>query len=111
MSDAGAAAPARNVFVPGLLLALAVAGWSGFQTWQLVVERNNLAAAIAGQEPQVEQSRKVRAALENVATKTARIARAGNPNATVIVEELRKRGITIDPDGPLPGEQAPPAAP
>jgi hypothetical protein len=111
MSDARDAAPGRTVFVPGLLLALAVAGWSGFQTWQLVVERNNLAAAIAGQDPQMEQSQKVRAALENIATKTARLARAGNPNATIVVEELRKRGITINPDGPLPSEQPPPAAP
>ena len=104
MSDADATVAPRSVFVPGLLLALAVAGWSGFQCWQLVVERNNLSGAIAGQEPQMAQSQKVRAALENIATKTARIARAGNPNATVIVEELRKRGITINPDGPLPGE-------
>jgi len=100
-------APAgRSVFIPGLLLGLAVAGWSGFQTFQLVIERGNLAGALANQEPQVEQSRKVRAALESVATKTARIARDGNPNATVVVEELRKRGLTIDLDAP-PAEPAP----
>jgi hypothetical protein len=111
-TDATPAPAPRNVFVPGLLLALAVAGWSAFQCWQLVVERNNLAVAIAGQDAQMEQSQKVRAALENIATKTARIARAGNANATLVVEELRKRGITINPDGPLPGEQPlVPAAP
>ncbi len=92
----------RSAFVPGLLLALAVLGWSAFQATQLVMERSNLTAAISTQEPQMEQSRKVRAALESLATRTARLARDGNANATVIVEELRKRGISINLDGPPP---------
>lgn len=106
MSDeqTGAGAAHRSAFVPALLLAIAVLAWSGFQTFQLFGERNNFTTAITGQDPQMEQSRKVRAALENIATRTARIARAGNANATVVVEELRKRGITINPDGTTPAE-------
>ncbi len=98
---------ARSAFVPGLLIALAVLGWSAFQATQLVSERSNLTAAISNQEPQMEQSRKIRAAIESLATRTARLARDGNANATVIVEELRKRGITINPDGPPPAATPP----
>ena len=100
----GSASPAgqRSPFIPVLLLALAVLGWAAFQTTQLVTGHGNLTAAIATQDPQMEQSKKVRAAVESIATRTARVAKAGNANATVIVEELRKRGIGINPDGPSP---------
>ncbi len=100
----------RSAFIPALLLALAVVGWATFQTVQLLVERNTLDTAIAGQETQMAQSRQVRERLESIAARTARVARSGNANATIIVEELRKRGITIDPDGPLP-EIAPASQP
>ncbi len=93
---------ARSAFVPLLLLALAVVGWAGFQTGQLYTGRSNLKEAIAAQDAQMEQSQKVRAALESLATRTARLAQAGNANATVIVDELRKRGININPDTPVP---------
>lgn len=93
MSDAR-----HDVFLPALLLVLAVLAWTGFQTFQFVTENGNLTVAVTNQQAQVEQSQKVRAALERLATRTARIAQAGNANATVVVEELRKRGITINPD-------------
>ena len=96
----------RSPFIPALLLALAVIGWTTYQTFQLVTGRTNLTAGIAAQAPQMEQSQKVRAALESIATRTANLARTGNANATVIVEELRKRGISINSDS-----QPQPAAP
>jgi hypothetical protein len=100
----------RGPFVPALLLALAVLSWTGFQTWQFLAEQSNLQLAIGNQQPQVQQSQKVRAALESLATRTARIAQSGNANATIVVEELRKRGITIDPDStPQPAAPAQPA--
>ena len=107
--DAGFTPPSaqRSPFIPALLLGLAVLGWMTFQTTQMVAGRNNLTAAIAAQEPQMEQSKKVRAALESIVTRTARVARAGNANATVIVEELRKRGISVNPDAPPPAAPAP----
>lgn len=94
----------RGSFIPALLLVIAVVGWAGFQTFQLVTERTTLTEGIASQDSQMEQSRKVRAALENIATRTARIAQAGNANATLIVEELRKRGISINADAPPPAQ-------
>ena len=108
MSAAGGAAGAAgsSTFLPVLLLALAVTGWAAFQTTQLAIERGNLGEAIDKQDAQVEQSRQVRTRLESIATSVALLAREGNANATVMVEELRKRGITINPDGPAP--QPPP---
>ena len=91
----------HSAFAPALLIVLALLSWSGFQTYQLVLERNGFHAIIAGQDTQIEAAQKVRVSLQNLATRTAQVARAGNANATIVVEELRKRGITIDPDAPL----------
>jgi hypothetical protein len=96
----------RSPFIPALLLALAVLGWTCYQTFQLVTGRNNLTAGIAAQDPQMEQSKKVRAALESIITRTANLAKSGNANATVIVDELRKRGVNVNPES-----QPQPAAP
>ncbi len=90
------AAVRRSGFVPMLLLSLAMVGWLAFQTLQQVNEQQQLALAHANQETQQQAAAKVRAALEAVATATARLASAGNVNARVIVEELRKRGVTIN---------------
>jgi hypothetical protein len=86
----------RGPFLPVLLLALAVAGWSGFQTAQLLKEGDNMRAAIAAQEKNVQDSKKLRDALDTVARETAQLADGGNQNAKLIVDELRKRGITIN---------------
>lgn len=83
-------------FLPLLLLSLALVGWFGFQTHQLVRERQQLAQLRAGQDAQIEAAAKVRASLDTVATATASLAETGNLNARLLVEELRKRGITIN---------------
>lgn len=100
--SAESAPAAAGPFVPGLLLVLAVLCWNAFQCLQLVNERGLLQSAISEQQPKMEQSKKVRDALQSLATRTARLAKGGNANATIIVEELRKRGITIEPDAPAP---------
>ena len=86
-------------FVPVLLLGLAVLAWTGFQTWQLLAERSSLRAVVASQAAQVDQSTKLRAALDRIASKTARLAATGNAEAALIVDALKKRGVTINPDG------------
>jgi hypothetical protein len=96
-----------SAFIPVLLLAMAALSWNSFQCLQLVMERQALQSAIAGQAAQMEQSKKVRASLESLATRTARLAKGGNANATIIVEELRKRGVTIDLDAPAQKAEAP----
>jgi hypothetical protein len=89
----------RSLFLPSLLVSLALVVWLGFQTWQLVAERQQLSAMHDSQVATVETATKVRSSLDAVASQTAKLALQGNPNAGVIVEELRKRGVTINPDG------------
>ena len=93
--DDEAAAP-RGPFVPIFLVALSVSGWFGFQTLQLVRERQQLEAAKVGLGPQELAATKLRTALDQVATATAKLAGEGNGNARLIVEQLRSRGVTIN---------------
>lgn len=98
--DGGADASPRqatSVFIPALLLALAVVAWFAFQTMQLWREQQQLEVMNASLLPQEQAATKLRASLDEVATSTAKLAAGGNSNARAIVEQLRNRGITINP--------------
>jgi uncharacterized protein YoxC len=86
----------RSYFIPLLLIAIALVIWTGFQTIQLFKERKYLSTVIADQAKTVDQSQKLRAQLDSIAKTTLQLAKQGNPNAKLIVEELRKRGVTIN---------------
>ena len=90
----------RSVFIPLLILALAVAGWGAFQLTQLLRERDSLDVARTNQERPMENSKKLRDQLDGIARETQLLANKGNAGAKLIVDELKKRGITISTDPP-----------
>ena len=94
--SAPAPAPARGPFVPLLLGALALLGSLAFQTVQLQADRMALQTAYANQQQTVDNAGKLRQALDLLAADTQRMADTGNANARVLVEELKKRGVTIN---------------
>ena len=87
-------------------VTLAVVAWFAFQTYQLVRERNSLQAVKAAQDPTIEQAQKLRAQLDAISSKTLELAQQGNAGAALIVEQLARRGVTINPN-PATGPQAP----
>ena len=93
---AGVASP----FVPLLMFALTITVWFAFQTVHLWRERETLATARSAQEKSVEDARKMRTTLDQLARGTAVLADKGNANAKLVVDELRRRGITINPNSP-----------
>jgi len=93
----GWSAPAFSAFLPLLLLSLALSGWLGFQGWQIVNERQQLQQLIAGQEAKVDSANRLRASLDRLALATRQLAAEGNPNARLLVDELQRRGVTINP--------------
>lgn len=88
----------RSPFIPLLVLMLAVLIWFGFQLSHGLNVRAQLQEQHANQEPVVQNAQNMRAQLDAIAADTARLARAGNPNAQVIITELSKRGITVTID-------------
>jgi hypothetical protein len=97
--EAHPAAPTRSPFVPLLLLAIALVAWLGFQAVQQVRDREQLGALRKALEPQEAAAQKVRASLDAVAIGTAKLAADGNASARAVIEELRKRGITVNAAG------------
>ncbi len=93
---AGAAAPGGNASLPLMLMALALLVAFGAQAYLLLGERQALQAAHAAQQQTVDNAGRLRASLDALAADTQRMADGGNPNAALLVSELRKRGITIN---------------
>jgi hypothetical protein len=112
---------ARAEISPWPLLAVLVAAclvWFGYQTWQLQREYRGLVEIRATSEAPLDQARKRRAQLESIMRRTYELAQKGNPGATLILQELARRGVSINPSpapGTTPGGPAPsapaPAAP
>lgn len=91
-----AAPKAHGAFLPLLLGGLALLLLLGWQMVLLVGERGALQAGYAGQQQTVDNVGKLRGQLDALAADTQRLADAGNPNAALLVAELKKRGITIN---------------
>lgn len=85
----------HSAFVPVLLLGLALVGWLGFQTVQLVAERNQLNAQAMALSTPLENAAKLRAQGDALVNATQALATQGNANALRMVAELQSRGITI----------------
>ncbi len=88
-----------GVALPLLLAMVALVLWFGFQSWQLVAERNNLKVLAANQATMDANAQKMRAQLDAIASGTAELARGGNANATQVVRALASKGITIKSNG------------
>jgi hypothetical protein len=91
-----------------MLLTLTMLVSLGFNTFSLVRERRSLIAIRDNQQVTIQQAERVRAQLDSIARRTLELAQQGNSGAAIIVEQLARRGLTIDP-GPGP-QAAPPDA-
>ncbi|MBM3342768.1 MAG: hypothetical protein FJY56_11760 [Betaproteobacteria bacterium] len=87
----------HSAFAPLLIGLLTIALWFGFQTAQLLKEKDNLANLKSNQTQIYGNAQKMRGQLDTLAAETAKLAAAGNQNAALIVNALKQRGITIDP--------------
>lgn len=92
-------APPATMFSPFLPLLLSGAALLVFfllQTWQLTRDHDALTQAYAAQQTTVDNATKLRRSLESIASDTKKLSDAGNPGARLLVDELRKQGVTIN---------------
>ena len=87
-----------SLFVPMFLALVTLVLWFGFQTFQLMKERSNLATLQANQETMLGNAQKMRAQLDAIAAGTAKLAQQGNANAAQVVNALKAKGISINPN-------------
>ena len=89
-------------FLPLLLLALAILGWSVFQTVALERDHRQLRLVLTEQRPETARASQLRNSLSQLASDTQVLADQGDAGAQVIVTQLKKRGITIHPNAAPP---------
>ena len=87
----------RSPFVPLLILSTAFLTLLTFQTLQLYRDYGGLQELEDAQQQPLEEAQRLRTQLDGVAADTARLAEQGNANARRVIDELRKRGITVNP--------------
>jgi hypothetical protein len=85
----------RSLSAQFAILALAFVVMVGFQSFQLVRDRIALSNLRTGQEPTVQQGVKLRQQVNSIATGIAQLADAGDANARVIIDDMRRQGITV----------------
>ncbi|MBI1273347.1 MAG: hypothetical protein GC131_04605 [Alphaproteobacteria bacterium] len=85
-------------------LALSLFILVGFQMQQILIDRAALKKVYDGQQVSVERGAKVQGQLDALAVGTLHLAEAGNKHAQGIVTELKKAGITINPEKAKPAE-------
>lgn len=88
--------PAHGPFLPLLLGLAALLIVLLHQLWQLEQERQQLGATLQAAGPQMAAAQQLRQALDRLAGDTQRLADEGNAPARTLVDELRRRGITIN---------------
>lgn len=81
--------------------------WFGFQTFQLIIERKSLLSITGSMQESVQEAQKLRTQLETLITKTAELAKQGNPSARKAVEELEQKGIPIKAEPQQPSKAQP----
>lgn len=89
---------------PLLLTLAALLIWFGFQTFQLIVERNSLNSLKTSFDAGVQESQKMQGQLQALINKTIELANEGNAAAKTAVVELEKRGIPIKSAAPQPAK-------
>ena len=87
-------------FFPVLILALVLLGWFAFQAVQLRAERTVIGEAMANQDRQVEESRKLRDSFYAIFHGAEVLGDGGNANAKLVIDNLKKRGINVTPTPP-----------
>lgn len=92
----------RSAFVPTLIVVLALVVWFAALIYEFLGERDNLAKLRQNQETTLANAQKMRGQLDAIAAGTQQLALAGNPNALQVVNALRARGITINPNAQTP---------
>jgi hypothetical protein len=84
----------------GVLLLLITVGMvliAGLQAVALLGQAGGLANARAAQTATIEQATKLRAQLDGLAGKTAKLAEQGDADAKAIIDEMKRQGISVKP--------------
>ena len=108
--DRDAPRPPIGPWAAMAFVILAMLIWFGYQTVNLQREYGQLRSLHANQDGALEAVRKRQTQLESIARRVYALAQTGHPEATLIAQELARRGVTVSPEPAAPAP-APPKSP
>ena len=91
---------AAGAGLPLALLALALFLMLAFQTVQLVRESETLATIDRNQDTPLQETARLRQAVDSLAGDIAQLAQSGNANAKQVIDEMAKQNIVLRPQPP-----------
>ena len=106
-SNPPVAAEKSPLTLPLSLTLAALTIYFGFQTLQLLYERNNFSMVKGSQEAAIQEAQKVQAQFKALVGKTGELADKGHAGAKMVMEELLNRGVSA-PSAPAPETKTPP---
>lgn len=86
---------AGETLLPVLVVALVLFLSMGFQTVQILRDRDTLHQVLGQQDKPMEESRKLQAQLTALALGTKKLADGGDKNAAAIIDRMQKAGISV----------------
>ena len=86
-----------DLWLPVLLVIVAVFVLMAFETGQTIHERGVLADLRRSQEPTIQEGIKLRQQLETLAGRTAQLAAEGDEGAKTVVDQMKREGVTLNP--------------
>jgi hypothetical protein len=94
--------PPVSVWPALALIVVAVLLWYGFQGWNLQREHRAMQTVRAGQESALQQAQQRRGQFQSIARRLVALAEQGHPGATLLVQELARRGYNARAEAPAP---------
>ena len=99
----------RHLLIPIALIAATLTGLLGFQTRQIMAERDGVQQALGQQIKPFEDSRRLQGQLQALVSGTEKLAQAGSVGAKEIAVQLQKMGISTTGAQPAPAVEPSPA--
>jgi hypothetical protein len=99
--------PPLSVWPATACLVLAALIWFAYQGWHLQREYRHLQGIRAGQEGALEGAQRRRAHFESIARRVFVLSQQGHAAATLMIQELNRRGVNIGPETPGVAPAAP----
>jgi hypothetical protein len=86
-----------DLWLPVLLVVVALFVLTAFETGHAIHERGTLADLRRSQEPTIQEAIKLRQQLETLAGRTAQLAAEGDEGAKTVVDQMKRQGVTLSP--------------
>ena len=101
---------ANEIVLPVLIISIVLAVSLGFQTVQVMRDRDALHTFISQQDKPLEDARKLQAQLTALALGTKKLSDGGNKNAGAIIARMQQLGVTVGDNKATPTTATTPAA-